>query len=90
MNNLDSTTMIVTSSNAKEAEPNNAVLIPHEQPTRSSTTTESSDNTFVKQTDRELSVDENGRIKPYVDFSYFHKHWQDYKIANSLPNGTSA
>ena len=41
--------------------------------TRSSTTTMSSADTFVKSTD--LSVDKNGRIKPYVDFSHFHKEW---------------
>jgi TAK1-binding protein 1 len=47
---------------------------PHPEATRSSTTTESSADTSVK-TDRELSVDENGKIKPYVDFSHFHEQW---------------
>ena len=56
------------------------IPIPAAAPTRSSTTTESSADTFVKQSrDRELSVDENGRIKPYVDFSHFHQQWQKHQ-----------
>lgn len=51
--------------------------------TRSSTTTTSSADTFVKSTD--LSVDENGRIKPYVDFSHFHKEWQLHR--ENMQNG---
>lgn len=51
--------------------------------TRSSTTTESSD-VCVKH-DKELSVDASGRIKPYVDFSHFHRQWQKYK--ESQTNG---
>ena len=56
------------------------IPIPAAAPTRSSTTTESSADTFVKQSrDRELSVDENGRIKPYVDFTHFHQQWQKHQ-----------
>ena len=51
--------------------------------TRSSTTTTSSADTFVKQA--ELSVDENGRIKPYVDFSHFHTQWQLHR--ENMQNG---
>jgi len=51
--------------------------------TRSSTTTTSSADTFVKSTD--LSVDENGRIKPYVDFSHFHNEWQLHR--ENMQNG---
>ena len=47
--------------------------------TRSSTTTESSD-VFVKNV-RELPVDENGRIEPYVDFSHFNAAWAKHKLA---------
>ena len=75
INNLDAVT-IVTPSHQK---------IPPEA-TRSSTTTESSADTFVKQNDRELSVDENGRIKPYVDFSHFHQEWLKHK--EKMQNGT--
>ena len=84
LNNLDliSTPTTVTPNN--QANQNKSNLIPTEA-TRSSTTTESSADTFVKQADRELSVDENGRIKPYVDFSYFHKEW---KNREKVLNGT--
>ena len=51
--------------------------------TRSSTTTTSSADTFVKSTD--ISVDENGKIKPYVDFSHFHKEWQLHR--ENMQNG---
>jgi hypothetical protein len=45
--------------------------------TRSSTTTESSD--AILKPDREIPVDENGRIRPYVDFSHFHREWNKFK-----------
>ncbi len=48
-------------------------------PTRSSTTTESSD-VFSKNS-RELSVDENGKVKPYVDFTHFNQEWEKYKAS---------
>ena len=44
--------------------------------TRSSTTTESSD-VFVKH-GHDLPVDENGRIKPYVDFEHFNAQWEKF------------
>lgn len=53
---------------------------PRHRPTRSSTTTESSD-VAVKVHD--LPVDENGRIKPYVDFSYFNREFAKYKAQNT-------
>jgi len=43
------------------------------RPTRSSTTTESS-GVYVAH-GRELPVDEDGRIEPYVDFGPFYKLW---------------
>ena len=62
-------------------------IIPPNAPTRSSTTTESSADTYVKQNrERELSVDENGRIKPYVDFSHFHQQWQQYQLQKQQKN----
>ena len=71
LNNLDATVAVATVTQQK----------PPGGATRSSTTTtESSADTFVKQNaDRELSVDENGRIRPYVDFSYFHREWQKHR-----------
>ena len=51
--------------------------------TRSSTTTTSSADTFVKSTD--ISVDENGKINPCVDFSHFHKEWQLHR--ENMQNG---
>ena len=47
--------------------------VPHPRPTRSSTTTESS-GVYVAH-GRELPVDEDGRIDPYVDFGPFYKLW---------------
>ena len=61
----------------KESAQKQPILIQQQLPdavTRSSTTTDSSADTFLKQ-EKELSLDENGRIKPYVDFSYFHNEW---------------
>merc|ERR1719232_2480369 len=43
------------------------------RPTRSSTTTESS-GVYIAH-GRELPVDEDGRIEPYVDFGPFYKLW---------------
>jgi len=44
------------------------------RPTRSSTTTESSS---VYMAGKELPVDENGRIQPYVDFAPFYLAWNE-------------
>ena len=52
------------------------------RPTRSSTTTESS-GVYVAH-GRELPVDEDGRIEPYVDFGPFYKLW------NSRENGDAS
>eukprot|EP00095_Tigriopus_kingsejongensis_P006516 maker-scaffold172_size289735-snap-gene-1.25 protein:Tk06516 transcript:maker-scaffold172_size289735-snap-gene-1.25-mRNA-1 annotation:"tgf-beta-activated kinase 1 and map3k7-binding protein 1" len=60
------------------------------RPTRSSTTTESSEVAVVKT--RDLPVDENGRIQPYVDFSHFNREYAKYKGQKSedaLVNGKS-
>ena len=73
LNNLDA----VTNTMTKESAQKQPILIQQQLPdavTRSSTTTDSSADTFLKQ-EKELSLDENGRIKPYVDFSYFHNEW---------------
>ena len=72
LNNLDAVTM--TKESVQKPSP---IMIPPDA-TRSSTTTDSSADNFVKQ-ERELSLDENGRIKAYVDFSHFHKEWAKYK-----------
>lgn len=90
LNNLDAPTTVTPQQQTQDLASQQKQ--PAQQPvlvdaTRSSTTTESSADTFTKQTDRELSVDENGRIKPYVDFSYFHKEWQKY-CDSMKPNGT--
>ena len=53
--------------------------------TSKTTTTESSD-VFVKNV-KELPMDENGRIKPYVDFGHFYSEWNKFKA--SQHNGTA-
>merc|ERR1719312_1551497 len=49
----------------------------HPRPTRSSTTTESSVGAYMPHArdGRELPVDEDGKIEPYVDFGPFYKLW---------------
>jgi len=47
---------------------------------QSSTTTDSSD---VDGTGKELPVDENGRIKPYVDFAPFYQLWNQRKASRN-------
>jgi len=87
LNNLDATSTPIH-VNVETPKPTE-VIIPTAttsavtEATRSSTTTTSSADTFVKQA--ELSVDENGRIKPYVDFSHFHKQWALHR--ESMQNG---
>ena len=58
-------------------------MLPGRMPgaTQSSTTTESSDNIFAKNSMREkpLPLDEDGKIKPYVDFSHFHREYAKWK-----------
>ena len=51
--------------------------------TRSSTTTTNSADIFVKSSG--LSVEKNGRIRPYIDFSHFHKEWQLHR--ENMHNG---
>ena len=86
LNNLDATSPgvapeVSTPSNVETPKP---VLPPTTSAaTRSSTTTTSSADTFVKQS--EISVDENGKIKPYVDFSHFHTQWQLHR--ENMQNG---
>ena len=79
-----------TSGNNDTVKPTSAIPpVTAAPPTKSSTTTESSADTFVKQSrDRELSVDENGRIKPYVDFSHFHAEWQKHQQLSLCQNGS--
>ena len=58
---------------------------PQLRPTLSSTTTESSE-VFAKSV-KEVPVDENGRIKPYVDFSHFHREFKKYQECQRRQNG---
>ena len=56
------------------------------RPTRSSTTTESSGVYMAHG--RELPVDEDGRIEPYVDFGPFYKLW-NAREENGVTNQTN-
>ena len=73
MNNLDAVTTVTEDSVHQQQQ--KVPIIPPDA-TRSSTTTDTSStmDSSVKQ-DKELSLNENGRIKAYVDFSHFHKQW---------------
>ncbi len=46
--------------------------------TKESTTTTESSEVYVKHV-RELPLDENGRIQPYVDFSHFYKEFNAFR-----------
>ena len=83
LNNLDATAPMHANVETPKPIMVTATTSAVTEATRSSTTTTSSADTFVKQA--ELSVDENGRIKPYVDFSHFHKQWQLHR--ESMQNG---
>ena len=75
MNNLDAVTTVTEDSVHQQQQQQKVPIIPPDA-TRSSTTTDTSStmDSSVKQ-DKELSLNENGRIKAYVDFSHFHKQW---------------
>ena len=57
----------------------------HRQPedtiTSKSTTTEGSESTQPAQNERKLPLLPNGRIQPYVDFSYFNREWAKAQAA---------
>lgn len=85
LNNLDATTPLAAEVENNNVETPKPALPPTTSAaTRSSTTTTSSASTFVKQTSS-LSVDEDGKIKPYVDFSHFHTQWQLHR--ENMQNG---
>lgn len=76
-----------TSDNARTATPSR-------YPRATSTTTESSADAFniMKQAfgNRTLSVDDNNQIKPYVDFTYFHRKWnQVHGSATEVPGSNT-
>jgi TAK1-binding protein 1 len=54
--------------------------------TSKSTTTEGSEG-FLNKNVRELPVDEDGRIKPYVDFSHFNGEWAKAQADSGLGGG---
>lgn len=55
------------------------------QPTHSSSTTTASSDAFGKGV-RDLPVDEDGCIQPYVDFAFFNNEWSKYKQTLSHNN----
>ena len=71
MNNLDAVTIVTEADSVQQQK---VPIIPPEA-TRSSTTTDTSSTMDSVKQDKELSLNENGRIKAYVDFSHFHKQW---------------